>query len=577
MVWLLDDYYDTKHRAYLMAEKHMKLGLLKIRSHGASSSDMPYDERYTPYIQQLGFLPFITLVTRSTPNLNAAALTALVDRWRLETHTFHLRTGEITPTFQDVSMIFGLPIAGNPLCMNTDSDGWCNEMRLLMGRAPVELEDKSKDRVPAGATYAWIVANFAHYPEPAEVEVIETHARVYVWYVLSRTLFADSGGRTAQWMWLKALTHFHSNISWGSVALAYLYRQLDDACCRSSANAGIGGSMVLLSVWSWERLPVGRPKEVGYLPWPEFGRQPLRSPTWAYKWDVVSEMTSDVDAMYMKYTTSSIRLCPSRWSGSLMVTGTILVLLPGLILTRNAHPPAYKDTDKELHRLDRKKQRKIKKWDHHHRKAHCPIAWDNYLRWFLENTPVSICLPSYEEEILEEPCVFDEIDCNEYNKLVREGHGIPISSSLNFARKEIKKHADETEDILHDWLKGKKAEGILKNFLKRTAKKMRRLSNLLGCRDPEYTTPSNSRSKSISDPTANLEDDEEEEATSAARMEDEMPRMENETEEHYRIRSAYLLKPRRGFTSGQWRTSVTKGRLMLLNTSRHGGQELVGG
>ena len=59
-------------------------------------------------------------------------------------------------------------------------------------------------------------------------------------------------------------------------------------------------------------------------------------------------------------------------------------------------------------------------------------------------------------------------------------------------------------------------------LLQWTAKKMRRLSNLLGCRDPEYTTPSNSRSKSISDPTASIEDDEEEEATSAARKEDEV-------------------------------------------------------
>jgi hypothetical protein len=42
--------------------------------------------------------------------MNAAALTALVDRWRPETHTFHLRAGEMTSTLQDVSMILGLPI-----------------------------------------------------------------------------------------------------------------------------------------------------------------------------------------------------------------------------------------------------------------------------------------------------------------------------------------------------------------------------------------------------------------------------------------------------------------------------------
>ena len=39
-------------------------------------------------------------------------LTALVDRWRPETHTFHLPFGEMAPTLQDVAMLLGLPIAG---------------------------------------------------------------------------------------------------------------------------------------------------------------------------------------------------------------------------------------------------------------------------------------------------------------------------------------------------------------------------------------------------------------------------------------------------------------------------------
>ena len=41
-------------------------------------------------------------------------LTALVDRWRPETHTFHLSFGEIAPTLQDVAMLLGLPIVGAP-------------------------------------------------------------------------------------------------------------------------------------------------------------------------------------------------------------------------------------------------------------------------------------------------------------------------------------------------------------------------------------------------------------------------------------------------------------------------------
>uniref|UniRef100_A0A453PPN4 Aminotransferase-like plant mobile domain-containing protein n=1 Tax=Aegilops tauschii subsp. strangulata TaxID=200361 RepID=A0A453PPN4_AEGTS len=68
---------------------------------------MRYDERYTPYVREAGLLPFIQLVRRSTPPNNVAALTALIDHWRPETHTFHLRTGEMTVTLQDIAMITG--------------------------------------------------------------------------------------------------------------------------------------------------------------------------------------------------------------------------------------------------------------------------------------------------------------------------------------------------------------------------------------------------------------------------------------------------------------------------------------
>lgn len=42
-------------------------------------------------------------------------ITVLVERWRQETHTFHLPHGEMTVTLQDVSIQFGLPIDGRAL------------------------------------------------------------------------------------------------------------------------------------------------------------------------------------------------------------------------------------------------------------------------------------------------------------------------------------------------------------------------------------------------------------------------------------------------------------------------------
>ena len=37
-------------------------------------------------------------------------ISALVKRWRLETHTFHLPHGEMLITLEDVEVILGLPI-----------------------------------------------------------------------------------------------------------------------------------------------------------------------------------------------------------------------------------------------------------------------------------------------------------------------------------------------------------------------------------------------------------------------------------------------------------------------------------
>ncbi|XBI16166.1 hypothetical protein VPH35_058467 [Triticum aestivum] len=411
MVWLLDNAIDTQHRAYMMREKGLKLEPLKIRYHGVSGPAMPYDERYTPYIKQAGLLPWIQLVSRSTPNLNAPLVSALTDRWRPETHSFHLRTGEMTVTLEDVSLITGLAIDGMPLCMSTDSDGWREKMIALIGKAPTEAEadveegeePKKKERKAAGAAFTWIQANFAHCPADATDDVIQTHARVYMWYVVSRTLFPDSTGKNAPWMWLKALTVFDRKWSWGSATLAYLYRQLDDACCRITDRAGIGGNILLLSVWSW---------------------------------DVVSEMTNDVNLMYQKYIAELDTIRPEQveWQPygaddrlgytlefsinpmclrdrdlwlmwcSLMCNWAVEFHLPHRVFRHfglfQPHPPEWVDTDKALHRLDRRRQRKIKDWDKHHAsyvtrfqlcveqarssaraqlREHNPLAFDNYI------------------------------------------------------------------------------------------------------------------------------------------------------------------------------------------------------
>uniref|UniRef100_A0A8I6Y2E3 Uncharacterized protein n=1 Tax=Hordeum vulgare subsp. vulgare TaxID=112509 RepID=A0A8I6Y2E3_HORVV len=89
----------------------------------------------------------------------------------------------MTVTLQDVFMITALPIEGKPLCIRTDSEGWRQQMEALIGMSPPEPEAEDggkKDRVLAGAPFTWIATNFAHCPEDANDDVIQTYARVYM-------------------------------------------------------------------------------------------------------------------------------------------------------------------------------------------------------------------------------------------------------------------------------------------------------------------------------------------------------------------------------------------------------------
>ena len=52
----------------------------------------------------------VRLAESALVKLDRSLLSALVDRWRPETHTFHLPYGEMAPTLQDVAMLLGLSI-----------------------------------------------------------------------------------------------------------------------------------------------------------------------------------------------------------------------------------------------------------------------------------------------------------------------------------------------------------------------------------------------------------------------------------------------------------------------------------
>ncbi|KAL9681735.1 hypothetical protein QQ045_013523 [Rhodiola kirilowii] len=78
---------------------------LRVMSHNVVSMK----PQLTEYVANAGFLPLCNV------KIDPKLCTALVERWRPETHTFHRNGGEATITLQDVALHTRLPIDGEPV------------------------------------------------------------------------------------------------------------------------------------------------------------------------------------------------------------------------------------------------------------------------------------------------------------------------------------------------------------------------------------------------------------------------------------------------------------------------------
>ncbi|KAK5784920.1 hypothetical protein PVK06_039461 [Gossypium arboreum] len=76
------------------------------------------DERLMPYLELVGFTSTALI---QTFDLRYELISALVERWRQETHTFHLSCGEYTVTLEDVALQLRLPIDGSAITGNVHS------------------------------------------------------------------------------------------------------------------------------------------------------------------------------------------------------------------------------------------------------------------------------------------------------------------------------------------------------------------------------------------------------------------------------------------------------------------------
>lgn len=106
---------------------------MALKIHMVQLRHWPMDPRIEPYVRASG-LYYLTQMGYT--RVDRRLLTPLIERWRPETNTFHLRQGEMTITLEDVAVLTGLPIAGKAVTGVTDCDDWRSVCEELLGVVP---------------------------------------------------------------------------------------------------------------------------------------------------------------------------------------------------------------------------------------------------------------------------------------------------------------------------------------------------------------------------------------------------------------------------------------------------------
>ena len=248
---------QSTHRSSLIFTGQ-DLGELRCRRREAIlHRTIALDDRIIPLLLQAGFYGVARLGFIS---LDWHLITIFVERWRPETHTFHLPQGECTITLQDIAVLVGLPIDGDAIIGHTHMD-WRRICHDLLG---VTLGDRDIDGQRLHLN--WLLDKFSTLPPDADEESIRCYCRAYILQLIGGCHFADKSNSKVHLMFFPFLKDFDTagTYSWGSACLAWLYREL---CRASHIDArDISSPLIILQPWIWDRFPFIAPQRLYSVP-----------------------------------------------------------------------------------------------------------------------------------------------------------------------------------------------------------------------------------------------------------------------------------------------------------------------
>ncbi|KAG8478568.1 hypothetical protein CXB51_028345 [Gossypium anomalum] len=198
------------------------------------------------YLELAGF-ESATLI--QTFDLRYNLISALVEHWCPETHTFHLLCGECIVTLEDVALQLGLPInesAVTGVRTITEPAALCYS---LLGVSPNDAESKFMS-----LRFSWLKANFEHLLINATKQKVMCAAQAYIMHIIGGVLMSDANSNRVHLMYLLLLTNLQNvrSYSWDFAVLAMLYHEL---CWTTKPDAiDIGRCLILLQSWALYRM-----------------------------------------------------------------------------------------------------------------------------------------------------------------------------------------------------------------------------------------------------------------------------------------------------------------------------------
>ncbi|TVU26210.1 hypothetical protein EJB05_28747, partial [Eragrostis curvula] len=437
---------------------------------------------------------------------------------------------------------------GEPATGRCDSAGWRARVAEFLGEEP-PLPEAGKRGRSAGVPLSWLRARFGTCPVGADDATVTYHARAWVMHMFGTVLFPDGTGDAASWMYLPCLLDWDAagQFSWGSAVLAFLYRQLCEACRRTKPRSSLGGCVYLLQLWMWSRLPVGRPRVRAPQPWTPEG-VPEQLPTAAYVWENVGAPYAETERAYVEFSNELDPLTPScvnwwpysgddvaavenglglnplcRRDAALWTMRCPLICfyaveyhLPIRVMRQfgrqQPFPPDTVSTSIELHKFDRSKQKKVTDFAHHHRAyldewrrfedncerihaMHRDSSFRRYLEWYQSSTRYRLRQTWTDRDYADMGSSDDEN--TPYDVATRQGTVVEIGPVLDRVGRDIRRSVNDIGNVMAFPAGQPDGESRLRAAMER---RLRRVAARCGCRaqtlqdvPPPVVSPERSR------------------------------------------------------------------------------------